>query len=75
MHARLRANGSREEENPATPHSGGISLAETLGGTLLTVEGERHGVALIGDNACVNDIVADYLIDLELPDEGATCTL
>ncbi len=61
--------------DPATPHSGGISLAETLGGTLLTVEGEQHGVALIDDNACVNDIVTDYLIDLELPDEGATCTL
>lgn len=58
--------------DPATPHSGGISFAETLGGTLL---GERHGVAPIGDNACVNDIVTDYLIDLELPDEGATCTL
>ncbi len=61
--------------DPATPHSGGISLAETLGGTLLTVEGEQHGVALTDDNACVNDIVADYLINLELPDEGATCTL
>lgn len=61
--------------DPATPHSGGISLAETLSGRLLTVEGEQHGVALTDDNACVNDIVADYLIDLDLPDEGATCTL
>ncbi len=61
--------------DPATPHSGGISLAETLGGYLLTVEGEQHGVALITNNACVNDIVADYLINLELPDEGAICTL
>ncbi|MBI4781774.1 MAG: alpha/beta hydrolase [Oscillatoriophycideae cyanobacterium NC_groundwater_1537_Pr4_S-0.65um_50_18] len=52
-----------------------MNLAETLGGTLLTVEGEQHGVALTDDNACVNDIVADYLINLELPDEGATCTL
>lgn len=42
---------------------------------MLTVEGEQHGVALTDDNACVNDIVADYLINLELPDEGATCTL
>ncbi len=61
--------------DPATPHSGGISLAETLGGYLLTVEGEQHGVALTGNNACVNDIVADYLINLELPDEETTCTL
>jgi pimeloyl-ACP methyl ester carboxylesterase len=61
--------------DPATPHSGGISLAEALGGYLLTVEGEQHGVALTTTNACVNEIVADYLINLELPDEGTTCTL
>ena len=61
--------------DPATPHSGGISLAKTLGGTLLTVEGERHGAALIAGNACVDDIVADYLINLELPADGARCTL
>lgn len=61
--------------DPATPHSGGISLAETLGGTLLTVEGEQHGVALIGDNACVNEIVANYLIRLEVPSGGEQCTL
>ena len=61
--------------DPATPHSGGISLAETLGGSLLTVEGEQHGVALIGDNTCVNNIVADYLIRLELPADDARCAL
>jgi pimeloyl-ACP methyl ester carboxylesterase len=61
--------------DPATPHSGGIRLAETLGASLLTVEGEQHGVALITDNTCVNDIVADYLISLELPAEGERCTL
>lgn len=61
--------------DPATPHSGGISLAEALGGYLLTVEGKQHGVALTRTNACVNDIVADYLISLELPDEETTCTL
>ena len=61
--------------DPATPHKGGISLAKTLGASLLTVEGEQHGVALTGGNACVNNIVADYLIDLKTPDEGATCTL
>lgn len=61
--------------DPATPHTGGISLAATLGGSLLTVEGEQHGVALISDNECVNNIVTDYLINLELPDEGEICTL
>ncbi len=59
----------------ATPYSGGISLAETLGASLLTVEDGQHGVVFAAGNACVNDIVADYLIDLDLPDEGTTCTL
>jgi pimeloyl-ACP methyl ester carboxylesterase len=61
--------------DPATPHAGGISLANTLGASLLTVEGEQHGVALTAGNACVNDIVADYLINLKSPADGATCTL
>ena len=61
--------------DPATPHAGGISLANTLGASLLTVESEQHGVALTAGNACVNDIVANYLINLKTPADGATCTL
>ncbi|WP_229550014.1 alpha/beta hydrolase [Nostoc sp. CHAB 5836] len=61
--------------DPATPHEGGISLAKTLGASLLTVEGEQHGVALTPDSACVNDIVADYLIGLKIPADGARCVL
>ncbi|MFW9261301.1 alpha/beta hydrolase [Nostoc sp. CALU 546] len=56
-------------------HEGGISLAKTLGASLLTVEGEQHGVALTADNACVNDIVADYLIGLKIPADGVRCVL
>ena len=61
--------------DPATPHEGGISLARTLGASLLTVEGERHGVALIGANPCVDSVVEDYLIKLETPEPGHRCTL
>jgi pimeloyl-ACP methyl ester carboxylesterase len=61
--------------DPTTPHAGGISLAQTLGSALLTVEGEGHTVVMGGTNQCVNDIAADYLIDLTLPDEGASCPL
>jgi pimeloyl-ACP methyl ester carboxylesterase len=61
--------------DPATPHEGAISLAKTLGASLLTVEGERHGVALIGGNACVNDLVAEYLINLKAPAADSRCTL
>jgi pimeloyl-ACP methyl ester carboxylesterase len=57
-----------------TPHEGGISLADTLGGSLLTVEGNQHGAMLAG-NDCVNDVIADYLIDLEVPARDAQCEL
>ena len=61
--------------DPTTPHAGGIKLAETLGGALLTVEGEGHTIVMAGTNQCVNEIAADYLIDLRLPPEGASCEL
>lgn len=57
-----------------TPHEGGVNLARELGGSLLAVEGEQHGTLLAG-NACVNDAVAAYLIDLKSPAEGARCKL
>lgn len=60
---------------PTTPHAGGISLAETLGSALLTVNGEGHTIVSAGTNPSVNEIAAAYLIDLTLPDEGTTCTL
>src|SRR5690606_32804641 len=61
--------------DPSTPYAAGVSLADSIGGTLLTVEGERPTVALRSFNPCVNDIVADYLITLKPPDEGTICTL
>ncbi|SOD64130.1 alpha/beta hydrolase fold [Streptomyces zhaozhouensis] len=60
--------------DPTTPHQGGVNLAESLGGSLLTVEGEGHTVVGSGANACVNEAVAAYLVDLTAPGEGATCT-
>ena len=61
--------------DPTTPHAGGVNLARTLGSALLTVEGEGHTVVTGGTNKCVDDIAADYLIDLTLPPAGATCPL
>ncbi len=60
--------------DPATPYQAGVDLAEALGGSLLSVEGNQHTAALQG-NACIDDIVNAYLIDLQLPAEGASCTL
>ncbi|NJP66917.1 alpha/beta hydrolase [Streptomyces spiramenti] len=61
--------------DPGTPYTGGITLAETLGSSLLTVEGKQHGTYLIAGSECVNDIVEAYLLDLETPPEGARCAL
>ncbi|WP_200894867.1 alpha/beta hydrolase [Microbacterium sp. SA39] len=60
--------------DPVTPHEGGISLAETLDARLLTIDGNQHG-SFASRNECVDGVVADYLVDLELPDEGARCAL
>jgi len=60
--------------DPVTPHDGGINLADALGARLLTVDGNQHGT-VISRNDCIDAIVADYLVDLELPDEGARCAL
>ena len=61
--------------DPSTPHAGGIELADTLGSALLTVEGEGHGIVSLGTNACVDEAAARYLVDLEVPEPDATCTL
>ncbi len=58
--------------DPATPYQAGVDLARQLGGTLLTYEGTQHTVAFNGD-ACVDDIAARYLIDVEVPPPGTRC--
>jgi pimeloyl-ACP methyl ester carboxylesterase len=60
--------------DPATPYQAGVDLAKALNGGLLTVEGEQHTASLRG-NQCVDDIVTSYLVDLQLPADGARCTL
>jgi pimeloyl-ACP methyl ester carboxylesterase len=60
--------------DPATPYQDGVDLATALGARLLTVHGTQHGAVLTGDQ-CVDDIVTRYLTDLELPPDGAQCTL
>ncbi|MDV8071427.1 alpha/beta fold hydrolase [Rhodococcus sp. IEGM 1366] len=61
--------------DPSTPFEGGVNLADTLGGTLLPVDGEQHTIAFLGADPCVNDIVADYLVDLVIPPAGARCII
>jgi len=61
--------------DPATPHAGGVAMAEALDGALLTVDGSQHGAYLLGRSDCVNDAVEAYLLDLRMPTEGARCSL
>ena len=58
--------------DPATPHAAGVALAGALKARLLTVEGTQHGAVGTGWS-CVDDIAADYLVDLSLPAEGTRC--
>ncbi len=58
--------------DPATPYQAGVDLAKQLGGGLLTYKGTQHTVAFQGEQ-CVDDYVANYLVDLKLPPAGATC--
>jgi pimeloyl-ACP methyl ester carboxylesterase len=60
--------------DPATPYEAGVRVAERLeSAVLLTYEGEGHGV--VGNGVpCVDDAVARYLVELEPPEDGTTCS-
>ncbi|HEX6567773.1 MAG TPA: alpha/beta hydrolase [Acidimicrobiales bacterium] len=59
--------------DPATPYEAGVRTAKRLeSGVLLTHRGEGHTVVGGGD-ACVDDAVARYLVDLTPPKDGTTC--
>ncbi len=58
--------------DPATPFESTVRMAETLeDGRLVVVEADQH--TGYGVNRCVVDVVNDYLIDLEAPDDGTEC--
>lgn len=56
-----------------TPYQGGVNVARTLDASLLTVEGDQHGIALFGQNECADRIAGDYLVDLTTPPADARC--
>jgi hypothetical protein len=60
--------------DPATPYQAGVELAQALHAGLLTVDGTQHTAAAHG-NACVDDIVSDYLVRLTLPAPDTHCAL
>lgn len=59
--------------DPSTPLTSSAAMADSLQeGTLVTVEANQHTAYRSGD--CINDIVHQYLIWLEVPDADARCT-
>ena len=59
--------------DPATPYEWAVEMAESLSsGVLYTVEAEGHTAFL--SVPCVDDVVTEYLVDLVLPDQGASCS-
>ncbi len=60
--------------DPATPYESGVNLAKDLKGRLLTVKGTRHTAYMLEGLTCVDRAGDDYLINLTLPKEGATCS-
>ena len=59
-------------DDPATPYQDGVDLAQQLGAALLTFEGSQHTASFNGD-ACVDDRVTDYLVELVVPPDNTRC--
>ena len=59
--------------DPATPYSWAVALAEQLdNGHLVTYEGEGH-TAYNKSNACVDNTIDDYFIDGTVPADDPRC--
>jgi pimeloyl-ACP methyl ester carboxylesterase len=59
--------------DPLTPFADAQAMAKQLSsGVLLTREGPGH--TAFGKSRCIDDAVAAYLIDLQVPALGTTCT-
>lgn len=79
-HGELDAAGSEPimvvgtTRDSATPYQWSEALAEQLDpGFLVTRDGDGHTGYRMGDS-CVDAIVDDYVIDLEVPEDGMACT-
>jgi len=58
--------------DPATPYSGAVAMASSLGNAvLLSWEGNGHGA--VGRSDCVTRLVGDYLANLTVPPVASTC--
>ena len=62
------------EGDPATPMAWARALADSIGdAVLITSDGEGH-TAFLSNSFCVTDVVAAYLLDLVVPEDGWSCS-
>jgi len=60
--------------DPATPYAWSQRMATSLGNAILvTRRGEGHTTMVDPANRCLVDVIAGYLVDLEVPGDGLTC--
>jgi hypothetical protein len=60
--------------DPNTPYAGARALTATIGGRLVTYVGYGHSWLLNGSkNACMQTVVAHYLVSGTLPARGTRC--
>ena len=63
----------RSTNDPATPYSWAVTVADTLErGHLITYQGEGH-TAYNKSNSCVNDAVDNFLVDGTVPATDPMC--
>jgi pimeloyl-ACP methyl ester carboxylesterase len=60
--------------DPATPYQDGVSLAQQLHASLLTINGTRHTGYLLTGIACADQVGNAYLLNLTAPADGASCS-
>ncbi len=62
------------EGDPATPIAWARGLADSMGAAVvITSDGDGHG-AFLANSMCVTRVVNNYLVDLEVPVDGWSCS-
>lgn len=61
--------------DPATTYPGAVQMRAAMGdrSRLVTVDDGGHGVFVLGDNACGNNVATAFLVDGEMPDGDEFC--
>lgn len=61
--------------DPATAFPGALQMRHRMGdrSRMVTVDDGGHGVYVLNDNACANNVTTSYLVDGELPSRDRFC--